>query len=102
LRIGPEADSEEVVSYFVAERVGFRVIGTKVNDRLGFDLRGRNEFVEESEQIEAGADRSALYFGKIADGSSRRDLEGVESAHGDWERADMLILLQERPREMKC
>jgi hypothetical protein len=43
-----------------------------------------------------------LHFGKIADGSSRRDLEGVESAHGDWERADMLILLQERPREMKC
>jgi hypothetical protein len=69
---------------------------------ITFDEDLSAEFVEESEQIGARADRSALYFGKIADGSSRRDLEGVESAHGDRERADMLILLQERPRVMKC
>ena len=77
------ADLQKAFPDLVSEGLRFGVVGSKVNDRLGFDFRGEDKLLEEFEQIGVRADRPTLSFWNVTKSPSWGNLESEESVHDD-------------------
>jgi hypothetical protein len=81
LLFGSVTDLEEMIPDLISERFGFPVIGSQMNNRLGFDFRSWDQLAKQLDQFRTCIDRPASGNRNVAYGPLRGNLKSIDSVH---------------------